>query len=349
MLRIVPFERQDWIFYPYQECPKDMMTPKSTANARSLSLASVRRLLPSLTALEFFDAAARHLSFTRAAAELSVTQGAISRQIRMLEDRIGQQLFIRSKRALTLTPIGIDYASAVRSLLEHAESTMMRIFGASEAPPALTIATLPTFGSRWLAPRLTDFVASHPDVQLTITTYIEPFMFSSNEVDVAIHFGTDTWPGANCVRLMGESSIAVGSPSLLARVPESDRLSRLPLMHHTTRSTAWLQLFAKLGLPVPLALRGPCFDHFYMMIQAAISGLGLALLPDLLVENELRSGVLAQVTAVSLESDKAYWLVCPEEKAEQPVIRCVRDWLLEQASTFSTASGLAASGQSRSS
>lgn len=321
-----------------------MKTPESTESPRPLSLTAVRRLLPSLTALEFFDAAARHLSFTRAAAELSVTQGAISRQVRMLEDRIGQQLFIRSKRALALTPIGIDYASAVRSLLEHAESTMMRIFGATEAPPALTIATLPTFGSRWLAPRLTDFVVRHPDVQLTITTYIEPFMFSSSDADVAIHFGTDTWPGATCVRLMGESSVAVGSPSLLAGVPEGERLGRLTLMHHTTRSTAWLQLFAKLGLPVPLALRGPRFDHFYMMIQAAVSGLGLALLPGLLVENELRSGALARVTAVSLESDKAYWLVCPEEKAEQPTIKCFRDWLLGQTSTFSMASGSGATG-----
>jgi DNA-binding transcriptional LysR family regulator len=308
-----------------------MKTSKLSGNARPRNFTSVRRLLPSLTALEFFDAAARHLNFTKAAAELSVTQGAISRQIRMLEDRVGQQLFVRSKRTLTLTPIGIDYASAVRSLLEHAESTTMQIFGPSEAPPALTIASLPTFGSRWLAPRLIDFVARHPDIRLTISTYIEPFIFSSSKADVAIHFGTDTWPGAMCVRLMGERSVPVGAPSLLASVPESERLQRLLLIHHTTRSTAWLQLFAQLGLPATLALRGPRFDHFYMMIQAAISGLGLALLPLLLVENELQTGALAQVAPVSLESDKAYWLVCPEEKAEQHAVRCFRDWLLEQA------------------
>lgn len=292
---------------------------------------SVRRLLPSLTALEFFDAAARNLSFTKAAAELSVTQGAISRQIRMLEDRIGQQLFIRSKHGLSLTQIGIEYSSAVRSLLEHAESTTMRIFGAGEAPPALSIASLPTFGSRWLAPRLTNFVARHPDIQLTVYSYIEPFLFSGGEADVAIHFGAGTWSGAICVRLMGETSVPVGSPSLLAGVPEGERLLRLPLIHQTTRSTAWLQLFAQFGLPSTFALRGPRFDHFYMIIQAAISGLGLALLPHFLVEKELRSGELAQVVPASIESDKAYWLVCPEQKAEQPVIRCFRSWLLQQA------------------
>ncbi len=308
-----------------------MKTRKAAGDIRPRNFTSVRRLLPSLPALEFFDGAARHLSFTKAAAELSVTQGAISRQIRMLEDRIGQQLFTRSKRGLALTPLGIQYASAVRSLLEHAESTTMRIFGANEAPPALTIASLPTFGSRWLAPRLTSFVARHPDIQLTVHTYIEPFMFSSSRADVAIHFGTNTWPGAKCDRLMGESSVPVGSPSLLAGVPEGERLRRLPLIQHTTRSTAWLQLFAQLRLPATLALRGPRFDHFYMMIQAAVSGLGLALLPHLLVENELRSGVLAQVAPVTIQSDKAYWLVCPEEKAEQPTIKCFRDWLLEQA------------------
>jgi DNA-binding transcriptional LysR family regulator len=308
-----------------------MKTRKSTGDIRPSNFTSVRRLLPSLSALEFFDAAARHLSFTKAAAELSVTQGAISRQIRMLEDRIGQQLFIRSKRALALTPTGVEYVGAVRSLLEHAESTTMRIFGPSQAQPTLTIASLPTFGSRWLAPRVTDFVGRHPDIQLTICTYIEPFMFSSSEADVAIHYGSNTWPGAMCVRLMGESSVPVGSPSLLVGVPESERLRRLPLIHNTTRSTAWLQLFAQQGLPATLALRGPRFDHFYMMIQAAVSGLGLALLPHLLVENELRSGVLTQVAPVSVQSDKAYWLVCPEEKVEQPAIKYFRDWLVEQA------------------
>jgi DNA-binding transcriptional LysR family regulator len=289
-----------------------------------------------LTALEFFDAAARHLSFTKAAAELSVTQGAISRQIRMLEDRIGQRLFIRSKRSLALTPIGIEYSSAVRSLLEHAESTTMRIFGPSEALSTLTIASLPTFGSRWLAPRLPGFVARHPEIQLTISSYIEPFLFSNGEVDVAIHFGTGIWAGATCTRLLGESSVAVGSPLLLAGVSEDERLLRLPLIHQTTRSTAWLQLFAQLGLPSTLALRGPRFDHFYMIIQAAISGLGLALLPQFLIENELRSGELKQVVPASVESDKAYWLVCPEERTDQPVIRSFRTWLLEQAGVTDT-------------
>ena len=307
-----------------------MSDPITTGAVRSQSLKAVRRLLPSLTALEFFDAAARHLSFTQAAAELSVTQSAISRQIRILEDRIGQQLFIRSKRSLALTPIGIEYSSAVRSLLEHAEATTTRIFGAGEALSALTIASLPTFGSRWLAPRLTGFVKRHPDLQLTIYTYVEPFMFSSSEADVAIHFGTGAWPGAQCVRLMGESAIPVGSPSLLAGIPEDERLLRLPLMHNTTRSTAWLQLFAQLGLPAASALRGPRFDHFYMMIQAAVSGLGLALLPHFLVENELQSGALARVIPASVENEKAYWLAIPEERAEQPAVKHFRNWLLEQ-------------------
>lgn len=249
----------------------------------------------------------------------------------MLEDRIGQRLFIRSKRSLALTPIGIEYSSAVRSLLEHAESTTMRIFGPSEAQSTLTIASLPTFGSRWLAPRLPGFVTRHPDIQLTISSYIEPFLFSSGEADVAIHFGTGIWAGATCTRLLGESSVAVGSPLQLAGVPEDERLLRLPLIHQTTRSTAWLQLFAQLGLPSTLALRGPRFDHFYMIIQAAISGLGLALLPQFLIEKELRSGELVQVVPASVESDKAYWLVCPEERTDQPVIRSFRTWLLEQA------------------
>jgi LysR family transcriptional regulator, glycine cleavage system transcriptional activator len=313
-----------------------MKHQRSSTDARPRDSASVRRLLPSLATLEFFDAAARHLSFTKAAAELSVTQGAISRQIRMLEDRIGQQLFLRLKRALTLTPVGVEYSVAVRSLLQHAESTTMGIFGPSDAPPTLSIAVLPTFGSRWLAPRLTSFRRLHPDIHLTIRTYIEPFIFANSDADVAIHCGTDSWPGATCVRLMGEVSVAVAAPSLLHGVPEKERLHRLPLLQHTTRSAAWLQLFAQLGLPANLALRGPRFDHFYMMIQAAAAGLGISLLPEFLVEQELRSGALTRAIPNTVESDRAYWIAYPDERAEVPAIKCFRDWLLAQISGAAT-------------
>jgi len=135
---------------------------------------------------------------------------------------------------------------------------------------------------------------------------------------------------------MGEVSVAVAAPSLVQGVPEQERLHRLPLLQHTTRSAAWLQLFAQLGLPANLALRGPRFDHFYMMIQAAAAGLGITLLPEFLVEQELRSGVLTRAIPTAVESDKAYWLAYPDEKTEQPPIKSFRDWLLAQISGAAT-------------
>jgi DNA-binding transcriptional LysR family regulator len=291
-----------------------------------------RRLLPSLTALQFFDAAARHLSFTRAASDLCVTQSAISRQIRQLEEHIGRKLFHRSKGRLTLTLAGIDYATSVRTLLEQAESKTMQIMRDGAKGPALTIAVLPTFGSRWLVPRLSEFLRAQPSLQFTIKTYIEPFPFEKSDIDVAIHFGSSAWPAAVSHMLMDEVAVPVCSPSITREDDEVRALSCLPLLQHTTRPVAWLELFAQLGLPTTNALYGPRFDHFYMMIQAAIAGMGVALLPRFLVQKELLNGELVEAAPVGLRTDSAYWLVYPESKAQLPMVIGFRDWLLKSIS-----------------
>jgi LysR family transcriptional regulator, glycine cleavage system transcriptional activator len=290
-----------------------------------------RRLLPSLTALQFFDAAARHLSFTRAAAELCVTQSAISRQIRQLEDYIGQQLFHRSTNRLILTSTGAEYASAVRLVLDQAEAATLQLMAYDGKGAQLTLALLPTFGSRWLVPRIGEFVALHPSIQLNIKTYIEPFEFETSDVDAAIHFGSDAWVGAVCHRLMGEVAVPVCAPSLLGgRQPLSDprAVVNFPLLQHTTRSLAWLEWCSQVGAPATNALGGARFDHFYMMIQAAIAGLGVALLPRFLVNDELASGRLVVAADHELKTSSAYWLVYPEKKAQLPAIGQFRDWLL---------------------
>jgi DNA-binding transcriptional LysR family regulator len=211
---------------------------------------TTRRILPSLSALEFFDAAARHLSFTRAARELSVTQSAVSRQIRALEDYLGRPLFRRVKQRLVLTEPGEAYAIAVRDLLHRAEAATLELM-AYGSGGLLTVALLPTFGSRWLIPRLGDFTARHPDLQLNLVTQVRPFEFAGSDVDVAIHFGSDVWPGAVCHRLMGEEIIPVAAPSLLGNRPSVARpedVARYTLLQHTTRPQAWQEWLHEVGV-----------------------------------------------------------------------------------------------------
>jgi LysR family transcriptional regulator, glycine cleavage system transcriptional activator len=296
----------------------------------------IRRLLPSFIALQFFDAAARHLSFTKAASELCVTQSAISRQIRQMEDHIGRSLFHRSHGRLTLTSEGVEYAASVRALLQQAEATTMKLMGLGSSDRTLTIAILPTFGSRWLVPRLPKYLRDHTSLQLIVKTYFEPFCFESSDVDIAVHFGTDAWPAAVHHRFMDEVAVPVCSPSLIRGVDPGQRLMSLPLLQHTTRPVAWLQFFSQVGLPTANALSGPRFDHFYMMIQAAIAGLGIALLPRFLVEKELTTKELVEATSDMLRTDSVYWLVYPESKAHLSTVISFRNWLLNSVKSESS-------------
>jgi len=316
--------------------------PPGGTDAAASTRLRARRLLPSLTALQFFDAAARHLSFTRAAAELCVTQSAISRQIRQLEDYIGQQLFHRATNRLILTSTGAEYAASVRLVLDQAESATLQLMAYDGKEAQLTLAVLPTFGSRWLVPRIGEFVRMHPSMQLTVKTYIEPFAFETSDADVAIHFGSDAWLGAVCHRLMGEVAVPVCAPSLLGgREPRSDprAVANFPLLQHTTRPLAWLEWCTQVGAPATKALSGARFDHFYMMIQAAIAGLGVALLPRFLVHDELVSGRLVVAANHELKTSSAYWLVYPEKKSQLPAVAQFRDWLLGIVSAENASTG----------
>lgn len=294
-----------------------------------------RRLLPSLTALQVFDAAARHASFTRAAVELCVTQSAVSRQIKQLESFIGQPLFLRSSGGLVLTSTGVDYAATVRNVLDQAEDATLQLISHGGRADALTLAVLPTFGSRWMVPRLADFIGTHPSIQLNIKTYIEPFDFAGSDVDLALHFGADAWPGAVCHRLMGEVAVPVCAPSLLGgrlALDDPRDVGKHPLLQHATRPTAWIDWFGTLGVAGNEGLKGPRFDQFYMVIQAAVAGLGVALLPQFLVTDELETGRLVIAARHMLETELAYWLVYPKEKAHLPVVTLFRDWLLDLVS-----------------
>lgn len=289
------------------------------------------RILPSLTALQCFDAAVRHMSFTRAARDLSVTQSAVSRQIRQLEVYLKRPLFRRHKQRLILTPAGEAYAASVRDLLDRAEAATLQVMAYGSGGGTLTVAILPTFGSRWLVPRLGDFTARHPDIQLSLVSEVKPFDFEGSEIDVAIHFGEEVWPGGVCHRLMGEVVVPVAAPSLLAHGPKPTRpedVRRYTLLQHGTRPQAWQEWLHACGIDDLDGLVGPRFEQILMVIQAAIAGLGVAVLPRFLIQEELASGRLAVLVDRPVRSRHAYYLVHPEWKSDDPPVMAFRDWLL---------------------
>jgi len=293
----------------------------------------LRRVMPSLTALEFFDATVRYMSFTRAAADLNVTQSAVSRQIRALEEFLGQPLFHRVKQRLVLTEAGDAYAAAVRDLLNQAEAATVQVMAYNGKGGVLTVALLPTFGSRWLVPRLGDFIARHRDIQLNLVTQVKPFDFTGSGIDAAIHFGDDVWPDAVCHRLLGEVIVPVGAPSLIgdpSRLAQPQEVKQYPLLQLSSRPQAWLDWLRAVGVKASEDVHGPRFEEFHMVIQAAIAGLGLAVLPRFLIQEELSSGRLAVAIDRPVTSTQAYYLVHPEGKGDLYKVCVFRDWLLEQ-------------------
>lgn len=286
--------------------------------------------MPSVASLAAFDAAARHLSFTRAAEELALTQGAVSRQVAQLETLLGVPLFERVRQRVVLTPAGASYAAEVRDALARIAAATLNVMTTRGAGGVLALAILPTFGTRWLIPRLPDFFRRHPEVTINFSTHIRPFDFAREGLDAGIHFGEPTWPGAELHRLMGETIIPVASPALVERhgIRDPADLLGLPLLQQVTRPRAWAEWLQAQGLDPEKAQPGPVFEQFAMIAQAAQAGLGIAIVPRFLVEDELASGRLVVPFARPVESRQAYWLVYPQEKRDRPAVAAFRTWLL---------------------
>ena len=291
-----------------------------------------RLALPSLTALAAFEAAARHLSFTKAAEELNLTQGAVSRQVAAVEAQLGLKLFERVRQRVVLTAAGSAYAGEVREALARLTAATVNAMAFRGAGGILDLAILPTFGTRWLIPRLPGFFQRHPGVTINFATRILPFDFAREGLDAAIHFGEAVWPGARMHRLMGEVIVPVASPALVARhqLAEVADVLTVPLLQQATRPRAWGLWLAAQGLSADRAVMGPRFEQFAMVAQAAVAGLGLAIVPRFLVEDELRAGALVVPFERPITSEEAYYLVYPEEKAGRPALSAFRDWLLAE-------------------
>jgi DNA-binding transcriptional LysR family regulator len=296
----------------------------------------MRRKIPSTTALISFEAAARHESFTRAAEELSLTQGAICRQIASLEEFLSVELFRRSRRGVKLTEAGLSYSRRVATQLDAVERDTLSVMG-QQGTNVIELAVVPTFGTQWLLPRLKDFQLKHPEVTVNLTNRTRPFLFADTEFDAAIYFGDADWSGTESHRLMGENPMPVCSPALLGNCKylTAAAIAELPLLQQTTRPYAWRQWFNSQQLNIPRDMTGPRYELFSMLAQAAMHDMGVALIPPFLIQRELAEKRLVVANPQALSSIKAYYLMIPERKVESASLKAFRDWLVNQAQSYS--------------
>lgn len=298
----------------------------------------MRRKIPSTTALVCFEAAARHESFTKAAQELSLTQGAVCRQIGGLEEFLNVELFRRSRRGVKLTEAGLSYSRRVATQLDAVERDTLSVMG-QQGANVIELAVVPTFGTQWLLPRLKDFQQRHPDVTVNLTNRTRPFLFADTNFDAAIYFGDADWSGTQSHRLMGENPVPVCSPSLLGKHEKLDpqTIAQLPLLQQTTRPYAWRQWFNSLEMNVARDMTGPRYELFSMLAQAAMHDMGVALIPPFLIQRELEERRLVIANPHGLSSIKAYHLMIPERKVESASLRAFRDWLVTEAQRYTAA------------
>ncbi|MBC2691700.1 MULTISPECIES: LysR family transcriptional regulator [Pseudomonas] len=295
----------------------------------------MRRKIPSTAALISFEAAARHESFTKAALELSLTQGAICRQIASLEEFLSVELFRRSRRGVKLTEAGLSYSRRVATQLDAVERDTLSVMG-QQGANVIELAVVPTFGTQWLLPRLKDFQEQHPEVTVNLTNRTRPFLFADTDFDAAIYFGDADWSGTESHRLMGENPMPVCSPTLLGRFTQlsAEQIADLPLLQQTTRPYAWRQWFNSRNLNIPRDMTGPRYELFSMLAQAAMHDMGIALIPPFLIQRELAEKRLVIANPQALSSIKAYYLMIPDRKVESASLRAFRDWLIHQAHSY---------------
>ncbi|MFA7438161.1 LysR substrate-binding domain-containing protein [Castellaniella sp.] len=290
----------------------------------------MRHRFPSTRALQAFEAASRHESFTRAAHELSLTQGAICRQIASLEQHVGVPLFERIRRGVRLTDAGERYARMVRGHLQAMERDTLAIM-AHQAGGVLDLAVVPTFATRWLLPRLASLQVHAPGLQVNMVTRTTPFMFEETGFDAALYSGNPRWAGTEAYFLMHENPVPVCSPTLAATPLAPAAIARLPLLQQSTRPTAWREWFGSAGVMAPNDMAGMRLELFSMLAQAARDGLGVALIPAFLIRPELDSGQLIILNPHSSPDPRAFHLIVPERKVSQPSVVKFRQWLVDAA------------------
>jgi len=288
--------------------------------------------LPSLNALKAFEAAGRLSSVTAAADALAVTPSAISRQVRQLEEDLDLQLFRRSRTGLVLTEPGTALLAGLSDGFQRIAQAVDAVRPRPESP-VVTVSMLSTFAMRWLLPRLGTFNATHPEIEVRLSTSVELVDLARGDIDCAIRFGQGHWPGLIADRLFAERLTAVCSPGLLARGPTLERpedLAQHTLLHARLRSDHWRIWLHAAGLDQIDSRAGPVFETRNFVIQAALQGLGVAVIDPALVGDELASGRLVQPFPRILALEGAYFLVRHPSKAKLKRVAAFREWLLAE-------------------
>jgi LysR family transcriptional regulator, glycine cleavage system transcriptional activator len=294
--------------------------------------AVMRRYLPSLSALLAFESAGRHLSFTKAAEDLSITQSGVSRQIGNLEAFLGTRLFERIGSRIVLTDAGSTYLQEVSKSLDHIEQASIDTVRGRKLDEALMVCAHPTLVSRWLTPRLHSFMAAHPGVMIEVSTATQEINFETTRIDVAILRGTGSWKDAVSYELFPEELAVVAAPKLLppGAILQHLDFDQIPTLQNASRSNLWLTWLRRTGLPHSGAIRGPRLPHSEMLISAAVSGLGLAVVPVQYIEAELARGDLWLPFGPSVATEDSYWLVHSERGSDSPATMQFKSWLLRQ-------------------
>jgi LysR family transcriptional regulator, glycine cleavage system transcriptional activator len=288
------------------------------------------RRLPPLNALPSFEAASRHLSFSRAADELRVTHGAVSRAVRNLEDHLGVKLMIRATRSVRLTPIGASFAAEIRNILEHLAAATSAATGQTSG--IVSVSTIDSFAARWLMPRLFRFRRTHGDIDVRVAISERLADFVSDGIDIAIRCGGGHYPGLSAELLMKEDHFPVCSPKLLKgryplRMPAD--LARHTLLHDVF-TVDWAIWLHSAGIDTIDPHRGPTFLSSDHAIQAAVRGEGVVLGRSALVADDLAAGRLVRPFELSLPAGFAYYVVYPQRALQRPCVKAFRDWLVAE-------------------
>ncbi len=295
--------------------------------------------LPPFSAMRTFEVAARHCSFKQAAAELTRTPSAVSHQIKALEEYLGVRLFTRLDRGLELTDAGRDYLVSLREAFDRLEAATNRV-GGDESRGILTVNMFPTFALTWLIRRLGSFNRANPDIEVRLISSTNPIDFASTDIDVAVRYGDGNWPGLHCDYLMEELIFPVCSPACMAAGTTETgavALSELTLINCMEQPQEWHLWLAAAGVHDLDPGLGLHFDSRILALEAAISGLGIAIGCRPFVDDDLATGRLVAPFEFELDSGSAYYLACPEVKSDLPKIVNFRTWLLAECSRHRTA------------
>jgi len=290
------------------------------------------RRLPPLNAIKAFEAAARHESFTRAAEELFVTQGAVSHQVKALEEEFGLKLFTRERQRLVITEAGREYLGVIRDALDRIAIGTERLMQ-RRSSGALTISTSPDFAAKWLVYRLGRFAEAHPDIALRVSADMHQVDFAREDVDLAVRHGDGRWAGLHVERLAAEQLFPVCSPKLLGgrtRLRSPADIAKFPIIHLGTHKD-WAKWLAAAGVTGVDLAQGLVLNRASMLIDAAVDGQGIVLARTTLSAWDILNERLVRPFATSVRLASNYWIVCPQASAMLPKIRQARDWMLAEA------------------